>query len=213
MDTLKMLLDFAGCEPNPARDKRVKVPTVRPEEPNPPTGKQFLAILDNVAGKYLLPFVVSEQTGMYISEVLSVTWGDVDVAERKIRLRFANVKAGIRARARTIQVPDWLMDRIEAICPLEDRTADRKVFLGVGVEGARKAMDSACKLAGIPHFTPKNLRERRASIWHHGGVVAKTLAERLGHTKASMSLDVYSHTVDPGEVPVAELRARVARHA
>jgi hypothetical protein len=34
MDTLKMLLDFAGREPNPARDKGVKVPTVRPEEPN-----------------------------------------------------------------------------------------------------------------------------------------------------------------------------------
>jgi hypothetical protein len=35
------------------------------------------------------------------------------------------------------------------------------------------------------------------------------LAERLGHTKASMSLDVYSHTVDPGEVLAEELQARI----
>lgn len=63
--------------------------------------------------------------------------------------------------------------------------------------------------AKIPHFSPKNLRERRASIWHHGGRVATQLAARLGHSKASMSLDVYSHAVDPGEVAAEELLARV----
>jgi integrase len=101
------------------------------------------------------------------------------------------------------------MDAIESSCPLEDRTAERKVFPGLRDDTARKAMTRACRNAGIPHFTPKNLRERRASIWHHGGVVAKTLAERLGHSKASMSLDVYSHTLDPGEAEIAELRARM----
>jgi hypothetical protein len=39
--------------------------------------------------------------------------------------------------------------------------------------------------------------------------VAKTLAERLGHSKASMSLDVYTHTVRVEEVPVEELVSRV----
>jgi hypothetical protein len=37
------------------------------------------------------------------------------------------------------------------------------------------------------------------------------LAERLGHSKPSMSLDVYSHTLDPGEVAVEQLQARVGR--
>ena len=134
---------------------------------------------------------------------------DVDVAERKIRLRFANVKAGIRARARTVQAPDWIMDAIEATCPFEDRTADRKVFMGLTEDAARQAMGNACKLGKIPHFTPKSLRHRRATIWHHGGLPARVLAERLGHTKGSMSLDVYSHTVDPGEVRAEELQARI----
>jgi hypothetical protein len=39
--------------------------------------------------------------------------------------------------------------------------------------------------------------------------VAKELAERLGHSKASISLDVYSQTLDPGELEVDELRARI----
>jgi integrase len=46
----------------------------------------------------------------------------------------------------------------------------------------------------------KDLRHRRASIWHQGGLPARVLAERLGHSKPSMSLDEYSHTLDPGEV-------------
>jgi integrase len=114
----------------------------------------------------------------------------------------------------TIQVPEWLMDAIEATCPLEDRTAERKVFQrkvfqGLKDDTGRKRMAIACRNAGIPYFSPKNLRERRAPIWHHDGVVAKTLAERLGHSKASMSLDVYTHTVRVEEVPVEELVFRV----
>lgn len=207
-NVLPLLLDFISVEPNPARDKRIKFLKVESQEPNPPTAKQFLTILDNVEEKWVLPFVTQEQTGMHIDEVLSFAWGDVDVHERKIRLRFANVKAGIRSRARTIQVPEWIMERIEATCPLEDRTAERIVFQGLKDDTARKVMARACKLGKIPHFSPKNLRERRASIWHHGGLPAKTLAERLGHAKASMSLDVYTHTLDPGEVSVDELLSR-----
>jgi integrase len=134
----------------------VKLPSVTEQEPEPPTGRQFLTLLDNVRRKHwVLAFVLQEQTGMHIGEVVSFTWGDVDMAERKIRLRFANVKAGIRARARTVQVPDWVMDAIEATCPFEDRTADRKVFMGLTEDAARQAMGNACKLGGIPHFTPK----------------------------------------------------------
>jgi hypothetical protein len=33
-NVLKLLLDFAGVEPNAARDSRVKLPTVRAQEPN-----------------------------------------------------------------------------------------------------------------------------------------------------------------------------------
>jgi integrase len=71
-------------------------------------------------------------------------------------------------------------------------------------------MATACTLAGIPHFSPKDLRHRRATIWHHGGLPARVLAERLGHSKPSMSLDVYSHPLDPGDVEVGELRARLS---
>jgi integrase len=68
-----------------------------------------------------------------------------------------------------------------------------------------KAMDRACKLAGVPSFNPKSLRHRRLTLWHHQGVPVRVIADRAGHSKTSMTLDTYSHVLDPGEVPAERL--------
>jgi integrase len=59
----------------------------------------------------------------------------------------------------------------------------------------------ACRTAKVPHYSPHSLRHRRISVWHQSGVVARELAERAGHARASMSLDVYSHVMPLDEVP------------
>ena len=105
-----------------------------------------------------------------------------------------------RDRARWVYLPQWLMDAIEETCPLEDRVPERKVFQGITEDGARAAMARACKLAKVPHYHPHDLRHRRATIWHQSGVSARDLAERMGHSKPSMSLDVYSHVMPPDEI-------------
>jgi integrase len=136
------------------------------EEVNPPTGKQFLSILDKVTKRWVLPFLLQEQCGLHIKEVCTLAWGDVDVAECKIRLRFGNVKGGRGVPARTVQVPEWLMQAIEATCPLEDRTAERRVFLGLGERAGRAAMDRACT-AQVSHTSRRRIcatAERRSGI-------------------------------------------------
>jgi hypothetical protein len=45
------LLDFCEVDPNPARDRRIKLPSVVQDEPTPPTAKQFLAILDKITDR------------------------------------------------------------------------------------------------------------------------------------------------------------------
>jgi integrase len=208
--TFRLLLDFAGVDPNPARDKRVKLPTIIDEEPNPPTEKQFLAILDAIPVLWPLPLVTIEQTAMTVGETASLAWGDVDVAESRFRLKRRNVKGARAARARWVQVPRWLMDVIETTCAFEDRTAERVVFPGFTADAAKNAMARACKAAKISHFHPHDLRHRRISLWHHQGIPARQLAERAGHSRPSMSLDVYSHVLmDETEAAPAELLSRV----
>jgi integrase len=94
------------------------------------------------------------------------------------------------------------MAAIEETCPLEDRTPERRVFQGITEASLYQAMTRACRNAKVPHYSVHSLRDRRITIWHHSGVVAAELAQRAGHEKPSMSLDVYS-----GAMPVAEATA------
>jgi integrase len=61
-------------------------------------------------------------------------------------------------------------------------------------------MRDLSKRSGLPHYTPHDLRHRRISLWHFQGVPARELADRAGHSRPSMSLDVYSHVIVPDEV-------------
>jgi integrase len=72
------------------------------------------------------------------------------------------------------------------------------------------ALARASRAAGLPLYSPHDLRHRRGSLWHAAGMPARELAERMGNTKASMSLDVYTDVMPPDEVDVERLRALVA---
>jgi integrase len=99
-----------------------------------------------------------------------------------------------------VYLPEWAMDAIEATCPLEDRTPERRVFQAVTEASAYQTMTRACQTAGVPHYHPHDLRHRRITIWHQSGVPARELAERAGHSRPSMSLDVYSHVMPADEI-------------
>jgi integrase len=131
---------------------------------------------------------VLEQTGMRIGELHQLEWG-----EDGNRFRVRNGKT-VSAR-RWVQVPEWLMLEVAATVPREDRTAERRVFPGFSTNGARNAMDRACRTAGIVHRHPHDLRHRYASVKIAEGVPVTTLAAQLGHSKKSLTLDVYSHVL------------------
>ena len=207
MATFRLLLDYAGADPNPARDPRVKLPSIEHAELEPPSGGHVVAILERIPDRWVLPLITIEQTAMAIGETSQLEWGDVDEQGCRFRLRRATVKGQIRSRARWVQVPDWLMEIIASTCPPEDRTPTRRVFQGVTPDAAKNAMARACGFAGIPVYSPHDLRHRRLSLWHGQGVPAKELAGRAGHAKASMTLDVYSHVMPLDEVPVGTLAA------
>lgn len=62
-------------------------------------------------------------------------------------------------------------------------------------------------LVGTRRAGPVRIRHRRATRWHHENVPAKALAERVGHSDATLTLNLYSHVLDPGELPQESLEA------
>ena len=204
LDVFKVLLDFVGVEPNPARDAKVKLPRNVTEEANPPSDAHFLAIVEKLLPRWRLFFITIEQGGLRIGEAVALRWRDVDAAGNRLRLPRSATKT---KTSRWVQLPQWLMQAIEDTCPLEDRVPERKVFQGIEVSAARQAMTRACRLAKIPHYSPHDLRHRRLTLWHQSGVPARELAERAGHSKPSMSLDIYTHVMPVDEVGADRFRS------
>jgi hypothetical protein len=102
-----------------------------------------------------------------------------------------------------------VQDALEDTCALEDRVAERRVFQGITEASAYQAMLRACKNAKVPHYSPHSLRHRRITLWHQSGIPARELAERAGHARPSMSLDVYSHAMPADEVADERLLALI----
>jgi integrase len=205
---LRLLLDYAGTEPNVARDPRVKLPKRVREEPKPPSADHWEAILEAMGKKWRLLFVTIEQGALRLGEATGLKWGYVDAAGLRLRLPRSATK---RDMARWVYLPQWLMDAIEDTCPLEDRVPGRRVFPGITEASAYQAMTRACVLAKVPHYPPHDLRHRRITIWHQSGVSARDLAERAGHSKPSMSLDVYTHVMPADEAAVERVLAVIGR--
>jgi integrase len=193
----RLLLDYTGADPNVARDPRVKLPKRVREEPQPPSREHFEAILEAMGEKWRLLFVTVEQGALRLGEAVGLHWGDVDAAGLRLRLPRSATK---RDQARWVYLPEWLVEAIEQTCPLEDRTPERRVFQGITEASAYQTMTRACKNAKVPHYHPHDLRHRRITIWHQSGVPARELAERAGHSRPSMSLDVYSHVMPADEI-------------
>jgi integrase len=191
LGTLRMVLDFGDVEPNPARDRRVKLP--RPDEavPNPPSASAVAAIVANAPRRWRLAIRVLEQTGMRVGELAGLEWGDIDSTNLRLRIRGGKTNAA----RRWVPVPEWLIDEIEQTCPPDDRTATRRVFPGANRQTIGNAMRNGCKTAGLASYSPHDLRHRYISVKIREGVPVTNIATHVGHSRKSLTLDTYAHVL------------------
>ncbi len=195
---LAAVLDFAGVEPNPARDKqRVRLPYEELAEMNPPTAEHVEAVYRLLASAYRLPLLWLDWSGARLGSVDSLRVGDYDERDRRIRLRASTTKT--RAPL-WVELPDVLAEALEAsLGPREDRDVDARLFPGVTTAQLRMAIGRACKAAGVPVFSPHDLRHRRISLLHRQGRSWAEIAHFVGQRKLSVTADTYSHVMSDGQ--------------
>jgi integrase len=202
VSVLAMVLDHAGVEPNPARDRRtVKLPREEKRVVNPPTADHVEAVLRLLPPAYQLPTLVLDATGMRVGELEHLAWGDVDEPRQRLRVTAAVSKTG---RARWVPVPEPLFRAVAALVPRDDRAPQRPVFQGFGADRFRTALTRACTAAGVPTFSPHDLRHRRVSLLHLGGVPWARIGEQVGHDDLVTTARTYTHVlVDERELEYA----------
>jgi integrase len=204
ISVLAMVLDHGGIQPNPARDKLiVKMPREERRELHPPTAEHVEAVVRILPRQYRLPALVLDATGMRIGELEALTWGDVDEPRQRWRVSGAVAKTG---RARWVPVPPELFEAVTRLVPREDRVPERPVFQGFGGDRFRTAITRACTAASVPAFSPHDLRHRRVSLLHLGGMPWARIGELVGHDDLMTTARVYTHVVaDEAELDYARL--------
>jgi integrase len=193
---LAAVLEERGIEPNPARDKRVRLPHAEPVELEPPTSEHVAAVVRLLAPTYRLPLLWLDWSGARVSSVETALVGDYDEHARRVRLRASTTKT--RA-ALWVDLPDALADAIEAtLAPREDRDPAAPLFPGVSADRLRTAIARACRAAGVPVFSPHDLRHRRISLLHRQGRTWAEIGRLVGQRKLSITADTYTHVLSDG---------------
>jgi len=69
------------------------------------------------------------------------------------------------------------------------------------------ALARACTAAGVPSFSPHDLRHRRVSLLHLGGMPWARIGELVGHDDLMTTARTYTHVVaDEAELDYDALR-------
>jgi integrase len=119
-------------------------------------------------------------------------------------LRAATTKT---RRALWVELPPVLAEAIEATLPHRRfRDPEARLFAESGADALRTAIGKACKAAGIPLFSPHDLRHRRISLLHLRGVPWARIGEFVGQRNLAVTANTHSHVlIDEAEVDYAGL--------
>jgi len=155
----------------------------------------------------LKPLVITAMyTGLRKGELLSLTWGDVDLQQRQLRVQASYSKNG---RARTVTMNALVLQTLQATKDSEDPMA--LVFTngcGRPYRYCRDTFERACRKAGIEDFTFHDLRHTFASRLVMAGIHLAVVEELLGHTVLSMTMR-YAHLAPSAYQGAVDMLARV----
>jgi integrase len=192
------------------------------------TPEQVKTVLAALEGHDLFPLVsLALATGMRRGELLGVQWGDIDLDGGALRVERAveETNAGLRLKApktkrgrRNITLPP------EAVAMLRDRKVAQMQLRLVGgagkleastlvfenVEGKLRSPRAVSRAwrrftarEGLRKVTFHALRHTHVSMLIHKRVDVLTVSRRIGHSNASVTLDVYGHLVQGADAAAA----------
>jgi integrase len=191
--------------------QRIHLPDVHERKAVPLLLETVGQLIEAIPGRYQALIVLGAGTGVRISEALGVTSDRVDWLRRTVTIdrqlvgvhpngspMFGPVKDK-KNRPRTIPLPQVVVDYLAAHVAEFGLSADGLLFTNakgrpVSESTWSKTWISAAGPLGIPSGNGYHqLRHFYASTLIRAGCSIKEIQERLGHTSAKMTLDVYSH--------------------
>jgi integrase len=184
----------------------VRFPYEQPHEIHPPLAEQVEAVARLLPSSYRLALLWLDWSGARVGSVDSLLVADYDEPQRRVRLRASTQKT---RTALWVELPEVLAEAVErTLGPREDRDSEARLSPNVGADRLRTAIARAARAAGVPVFSPHDLRHRRISLLHRQGRSWAEIAGFVGQRKLSVTSDVYTHVLSDGrELDYADVLA------
>lgn len=192
---LGQILDHARVNPNPAKDDLVYNPRTEEAEFRLPASKELAALYPALSEPNRLAMMLLEHTGLRVSEAAALRWEDRDIRARRFRVAKSKTPAGRRWVDDLPEYPAELVALLDT--PEDERAASRYILEGRSAGAIAGALRYGCMRAGIRPFSPHDFRHLHTSRLVRDGWDPVRVAARIGHTRSSMTLDVYSHIIVP----------------
>ncbi len=222
------LVSNPAADASPGRVSRAEV------SPPDPSGVSRLLALADVDEPELGVFLrLAASTGARRGELCALRWRDVDLDERTVLIARSIVdgpggyveKETKTHAARRIALGDSMVAALEAHhARMVELAAACEVLLVEDAhvfsydpagrapwrpDGVTHRFVRLRRQAGLNDVRLHDLRHFAATRMLAGGVSVKTVAGRLGHANASMTLDVYSHFLQASDREAADVLGRV----
>jgi integrase len=176
---------------------------------------RFLAFSKN--SRYFALYFIAITTGMRLGELLGLKWGDFDWAAKTVHIQrqkqyipgqgFILINPKTKAGKRTIQLGEQTVAVLlrhkllqeEIIYSMGEKWVDLDLVFtsSIGTPGdasnIRVDFNRILNLAGLPRIRIHDLRHTAASLFLNHRVPIIVVTNILGHSKPSVTLDIYSH--------------------
>jgi integrase len=198
----------------------VSLPKVTQHEIQPLTLEQAQKLLEAAKGHRLEGLLtVALATGMRRGEILALKWQDVNLEGKSLYVRhtvnrltglgYVETEPKTSKGARQVVLPEFLVDvfKQQRVCQNEARLKagstwqDRDLVFcnkyGGYLEPTKllKKFRTLLVEASLPSIRFHDLRHSAATILLAMNVHPKVVQERLGHSRISMTMDIYSHVL------------------
>lgn len=226
---LEQAVTWERIPTNPAaRARRPKVTRTEREMPGPGDLARLLAAADSDELRTFLRLEAA--TGARRGEVCAIRWADLDLDQRIMHIRARTVLAagGVQVlpmtkagTARRIALDEGTVVILRAHhLAMTERTftcgarlrKDAYVFSDHPAcqepwrpDSTSRRFRVARDAAGLTGLRLHDLRHAHATNLIGAGIDVATVAERLGHSRKSTTLDIYTHRVDGGDERAAQV--------
>jgi integrase len=158
---------------------------------------------------YELALATGLFTGLRVSELLGLTWNDVNLEEKVVRVRFQMDRTGERSLLKTeagrrdVILIDHLRDEFQRRRRASDFAQGTDLVFATSTGRTighrnltRRGLEKACARAGLSDVTFHVLRHTFASVLIGQGHDPVFVSSQLGHANPAITLRVYSHLFD-----------------